>query len=460
MTGKRWAGRFSRVTDSVVERFTASVHIDRELWREDIQASVAHARMLGRQGIIPTAASEEIVSGLGKIAAEIEAGEFTWRDELEDVHGNIESRLADLIGAETAGRLHTGRSRNDQVATDLRLWLKRRLPEIGQSIACLQAALVARAEEHVDVLLPGYTHLQRAQPVLLAHHLLAYFEMLQRDQSRFAACLDRADELPLGSGALAGVPYPLDRGAVAAELGFARLSANSLDAVSDRDFVVDIQAAAAVCMMHLSRLAEEIVLWTSSEFAFAVLDDATATGSSIMPQKKNPDVAELVRGRAGSVYGNLVAILTTLKGLPLSYNRDLQEDKPGLFESLDTLATCLEATTALVETISFQPDAMESAVTDPALLATDFADYLVRRGAPFSEAHHVVGQLVRLAEESRRRLTDLSLDELRRASNLFDEAVFGLTARTSVDARSLPGGTGGDSVRQQLNRARRLLGDA
>jgi argininosuccinate lyase len=296
--------------------------------------------------------------------------------------------------------------------------------------------------------------------VTLAHHLLAYFEMLQRDRRRFALCLDAVDELVLGSGALAGAGYELDRQAVADELGFARVSVNSLDAVADRDFVVDVQAASATCMVHLSRLAEEIVLWTASEFGFATLDDAYATGSSIMPQKKNPDVAELIRGRAGRVFGNLAAILTTLKGLPLSYDRDLQEDKAGLFDSVKTVTSCLEAMTGMVKSIGFDNAAMERAASDPALLATDFADYLVRRGAPFSEAHTIVGRLVRMAEDSGRALTELSLEDMRSVSALFDEDVLGISAQSSIEARNLAGGTGPDSVRVQLTRARQLLGEA
>jgi argininosuccinate lyase len=460
MTSKRWQGRFSKATAQIAERFTASVDVDRELWREDIDASIAHARMLGRLGIIPSDAASRIIGGLGDVAQEIEAGGFQWREELEDVHGNIEARLAEVIGVEVAGHLHTGRSRNDQVATDLRLWLKRRLPDVEKAIAGLQGALVSRAEEHADTILPGYTHLQRAQPVTLAHHLLAYFEMLQRDRRRFALCLDAVDELVLGSGALAGAGYELDRQAVADELGFARVSVNSLDAVADRDFVVDVQAASATCMVHLSRLAEEIVLWTASEFGFATLDDAYATGSSIMPQKKNPDVAELVRGRAGRVFGNLAAILTTLKGLPLSYDRDLQEDKAGLFDSVKTVTSCLEAMTGMVKSIGFDNAAMERAASDPALLATDFADYLVRRGAPFSEAHTIVGRLVRMAEDSGRALTELSLEDMRSVSALFDEDVLRISAQSSIEARNLAGGTGPDSVRVQLTRARQLLGEA
>jgi argininosuccinate lyase len=460
MTSKRWAGRFAKATDRSVESFTSSVDVDRELWREDIDASCAHARMLGRQAIIPSEVAEAIVSGLRQVAEDIEQGRFQWREELEDVHGNIEARLAELIGAEAAGRLHTGRSRNDQVATDLRLWLKRRLPELGGKIAALQGCLVDLAEKHIDTMIPGYTHLQHAQPITLAHHLLAYFEMLQRDQSRFGACLERLDELPLGSGALAGVPYPLDRQAVADELGFARLSNNSLDAVSDRDFVVDVQAAAATCMLHLSRLAEEVVLWTSSEFSFAVLDDSYATGSSIMPQKKNPDVAELVRGRTGRVYGNLTAILTTLKGLPLAYNRDLQEDKVGLFDSLSILSSSLDAMEGLLSTITFRADVTEAAASDPALLATDFADYLVTRGMPFADAHQVIGKLVSDAETTGRTLADYSLAELREACDLFDEDAAGITARSSIESRSLPGGTASAAVQTQIERARRLLGES
>jgi argininosuccinate lyase len=338
--------------------------------------------------------------------------------------------------------------------------LKRRLPEIDAALAGFQSALLDQAEEHIDTLMPGYTHLQRAQPILVAHHLLAYVEMAARDRDRFADGLERLDELPLGSGALAGVPYPVDRDFVAEQLGFARVCANSIDAVADRDFVVDVQAGVAIAMMHLSRLAEEIVLWTSSEFGFAALDDAYATGSSIMPQKKNPDVAELVRGRSGRVYGNLTAILTTMKGLPLSYNRDLQEDKAGLFDSLHTLTSCLEAMTGMIETITFDAAVTEAAASDPSLLATDYADYLVKRGAPFSEAHGIVGRLVRLADDSGRTLTDLSLEELRDVSSLFDEDVTAISTAGAIESRGLPGGTGRKSVEAQLARARRLLGEA
>ncbi|MEX2238359.1 MAG: argininosuccinate lyase [Dehalococcoidia bacterium] len=459
MKEKRWAGRFERPTDPEIERFTASVAIDKELWREDIDASIAHAEMLAAQGIIPAKDGAEIVSGLTTVAKEIAAGDFNWRDELEDVHGNIEGRLVELIGPEVAGRLHTARSRNDQVVTDLRLWLKRRLPELEGSIRGLQQAMIEQAEGHIETLVPGYTHLQRAQPVSLAHHLLAHFEMLERDRARLRDALTRLDELPLGSGALAGVPYPVDREAVADALGFSRVSANSIDAVSDRDFVVEVEAAAAVCMMHLSRLAEEIVLWTSSEFAFARLDDAYATGSSIMPQKKNPDVAELIRGRTGVVYGHLMSSLTMLKGLPLSYNRDLQEDKAGLFATVATLESSLAAMTGLLSTLTFDSERMGAAAADASLLATDLADHLARKGLPFAEAHAVVGKLVRLAENRGGSLVDLSLEDLQGASPLFTADALRLTAKHSVEARTSEGGTAFERVHEALARARKLVTD-
>ncbi|MPZ24293.1 MAG: argininosuccinate lyase [Dehalococcoidia bacterium] len=457
MSDKRWGGRFEGRTDELVEAFTASTDVDAALWREDIDASIAHARMLGARSIVPADDAGRIVVGLQSIAGEIERGEFTWRADLEDVHGNIEARLAELIGAETAGRLHTARSRNDQVTTDLRLWLKRRLPELRAAVAGAQKVLIDLAERNEGVLIPGYTHLQRAQPVLLAHHLLAYFEMLDRDRSRIADCLQRADELPLGSGALAGVPYPIDRQMVADELGFARLTSNSIDAVSDRDYVIEVQSVAAICMMHLSRLAEEIVIWTSSEFRFAVLDDSFATGSSIMPQKKNPDVAELIRGRSGGVYGNLVAILATMKGLPLAYNRDLQEDKKGLFETVGTLASCLEATTGMLGALSFERATLDEAASDDALLATDYADYLVQRGAPFSKAHAAVGKLVRLAEQRGVSLSALDPADLRKASALFDDGVSTISVATSLASRDVPGGTAPRRVNEALGAARARL---
>jgi argininosuccinate lyase len=453
---KPWAGRFDAPTDEAVEAYTASIDVDRRLYRQDIAGSIAHARMLARQGIIPQDDAEAIVRGLEEIRSEIEEGRFAWRRELEDVHMNIEARLAEKVG-EAAGRLHTARSRNDQVVTDLRLYAKEAVARTLAALRRLQCALLDLAEANRDVVIPGYTHLQRAQPLLLAHHLLAYFEMLHRDAARFADCLVRTDVLPLGSGALAGVPYPIDRAAVARELGFARVSENSVDAVSDRDFAVEFLAAAATCMMHLSRLAEEIVLWSSAEFGFLILPDAFATGSSIMPQKKNPDVAELARARVGRVYGHLLSVLTMLKGQPLAYNRDLQEDKQAFFEAEDTLLSTLEVFARMLPALRVDGERAMAAATAGHALATDLADYLVRKGVPFRQAHAAVGKLVRYAEGQGKAFSELSLAEYRRFSNRFEADVLKLDVRAALAARDVPGGTAPRRVRAALRRARRRL---
>jgi len=453
---KPWSGRFRARTDRLVEAYTASVDVDRRLWREDIAGSIAHARMLGRQGIIPQADADAIVGGLEEVRREIEEDRFPWRQDLEDMHMNIEARLAEKIGA-AAGRLHTARSRNDQVATDLRLYTREAIGRVLAGLASAQAALLDLAEANRGVVIPGYTHLQRAQPVLLAHHLLACFEMLDRDVARFRDCRTRADVLPLGSGALAGVPYPIDRQFVAQELGFSRLSENSLDAVSDRDFVVDFLAAAATCMMHLSRLAEEIVLWSSAEFGFIALPDAFATGSSIMPQKKNPDVAELARARTGRAYGNLMSILTVLKGLPLAYNRDLQEDKAAFFETEDILLSTLEMFAAMLPHLQVNADRAHAAAAASYALATDLADYLVRQGLPFREAHEAVGKLVQYAEREGKDFAKLTLAEYQRFSRLFQEDVLKLDLHSALAARDVPGGTAPRRVAAALRRARRRL---
>jgi argininosuccinate lyase len=453
---KAWAGRFAAGTDKAVEAYTASIDVDRRLYRQDIAGSIAHACMLARQGIIPQDDAEAIVRGLEEVRREIEDGSFPWRPELEDVHMNIEARLAEKVG-ETAGRLHTARSRNDQVVTDLRLYAKEAIGRAAAALRRLQGSLLELAEANRNVVIPGYTHLQRAQPLLLAHHLLAYFEMLDRDAARLADCLASTDVLPLGSGALAGVPYPIDRAAVARELGFARVSENSVDAVSDRDFVVEFLAAAAICMMHLSRLAEEIVLWSSAEFGFVALPDAFATGSSIMPQKKNPDVAELARARTGRVYGHLVGVLTMLKGLPLAYNRDLQEDKQALFETEDVLLSTLDVFACMLPALRFDGERALAAATAGYALATDLADYLVRKGVAFRQAHAAVGKLVRYAEERGKAFSDLSLAEYRRFSKEFDADVLKLDVRAALAARDVPGGTAPRRVRAALRRARRRL---
>ncbi len=436
--------------------YTASIAFDRRLYRHDIAASMAHARMLASQGIIPGVDAEAIVRGLEEIRAEIERGEFAFRHELEDIHLNIEARLKEKIG-EAAGRLHTARSRNDQIATDMRLYVMEECDDAAGGIKALQTALLALAEANRDVIMPGYTHLQRAQPLLLAHHLVAYFEMLERDKERFADCRRRADALPLGSGALAGVPYPIERESVARELGFSRLAGNSVDAVADRDFVVEFQAAAAMTMMHLSRLAEEIVLWASDEFAFVALPEEFATGSSIMPQKRNPDVAELARGKTGRVYGNLMAMLTILKGLPLAYNRDLQEDKQPLFDTVDTVTATLEVMAAMLSALRVDPLLAEAAAQGSYVLATDVADYLVRKGVAFRDAHQAVSELVRHAQLEGKALCELSLEEYRSYSAAFEEDVLALDLRSAIEARDAPGGTSPRQVEAALKRARERL---
>ena len=436
--------------------YTASIAYDRRLYRHDIAGSVAHARMLAQQGIITDREAERIVMGLGAVREEIEGGTFPWREELEDLHMNIEARLHEVIG-ETAGKLHTGRSRNDQVATDTRLYVKEAIRETLDRLGRLQGALLDQAETHLATVLPGYTHLQRAQPVLLAHHLLAYVQMLERDRERLQQTRGRADVLPLGSGALAGTAYQLDRELVARELGFSRISENSADAVSDRDFVLDTVYGASVAMAHLSRLAEEFVLWSSEEFGFLRLADADTTGSSMMPQKRNPDLAELARGRTGRVYGHLMALLTMVKGLPLTYNRDLQEDKEALFDAVDTLDATLDAFTRMVTGASFNRERMAAATEAGYLLATDLADYLVGKGVPFREAHGAVADLTRHAALTDRPYDELSLEEYRRFSSRFDEDVYSVSVQSSLAARSVPGGTAPDQVSKALAEARRRL---
>ena len=446
----------ARGLDRRALEYTASIAFDRHLYKYDIAASTAHARMLARQGIIPLDDAEAIARGLEEIGQEIERGEFVFGPELEDIHMAIEVRLQEKIG-EAAGRLHTARSRNDLIATDLRLFVKDACREAIAAIRRLQAALLDLAEANVDVVIPGYTHLQRAQPLLLAHHLLAYFEMLDRDGERFADCLGRADVLPLGAGALAGVPYPIDRGFLARELGFSRIADNSVDAVADRDFAVEFLAAAATAMMHLSRLAEELVLWASAEFGFIDLPQEYATASSIMPQKRNPDVAELARAKTGRVYGHLLALLTTLKGLPLAYNRDLQEDKEPLFDTFDTLLASLEVLAALLPGLRINAQRTEAAAASSYTLATDVADYLVGKGLPFRQAYQAVAELVRYAEGQGKPFSGLSLEEYRRFSPLFEEDVLALDVRAAIAARDQPGGTAPARVAAALKRARKRL---
>lgn len=448
--------RLGKDTAPAVQKYTESVSFDRRLYRQDIAGSIAHARMLARQGIIAEAEAQRIIAGLEAIREEIERGEFPFDPALEDIHMNIETRLRERIG-EVAGKLHTARSRNDQVATDVRLFAKEAAIRTIALLKGFQRAILDLAEANRETILPGYTHTQRAQPILLAHHLLAYFEMAQRDIERFRGVLRRTDVLPLGSGALAGVPYPIDREFVARELGFSQISANSVDAVSDRDFLIEFHAAAAIAMMHVSRLAEEIVLWSTPEFGFIEIDDAHATSSSIMPQKKNPDVAELARGKTGRVYGSLMALLTTMKGLPLSYNRDLQEDKEGFFDTVDTLHSTLEVFTGMIRSLKANSERMRRAAGESYTLATDLADYLAQRGVPFREAHEAVGKLVRFAVGRGKSLHELTLEEYRQFSPVFGEDVLTLSVESSVAARNVPGGTAPGRVEEALRLARRMV---
>ena len=436
--------------------YTVSIHYDRRLYREDIRGSIAHAQMLAKQGVITDDDANAIRRGLLDIQQEIEAETFPWRPELEDIHMNVEARLKEKIG-DVAGKLHTARSRNDQVATDVRLYAMKTCDEAVECATELQQALVQQAEKHTDTIMPGYTHLQRAQPVLLAHHLLAYFRMLQRDKQRFQQCRRAAAILPLGSGALAGLPYPLDRQFVAVELGFDDISPNSMDAVADRDFLLEFHAAAAICMMHLSRLGEELVLWSSQEFGFITLAEQYATGSSIMPQKRNPDFAEIGRGKTGRVYGHLLALLTTLKGLPLTYNRDLQEDKEGFFDTVDTLLSTLQVFAGMIDTMTVNADRMYDAAQTGNMLATDLADYLVARGMPFREAHGVLREASSYARENTKEVHQLTLEEYRRFAPLFDENVLKITLEGSVESRDLPGGSAPNRVGDALREAQLIL---
>jgi len=442
-------------TDKLVQQYVASIPFDQRLYRQDIEGSIAHARMLAKQGIIAESDAKAIIKGLNSIRKEIEQGKFPFSTELEDIHMNIEARLFGKIG-DVAGKLHTARSRNDQIALDMRLFLKEEIPKTIDTIKALQSSLVELAEVNKAVIMPGYTHLQQAQPVLLAHHLLAYFEMFQRDKQRFSDCLKRTDVLPSGSGALAGVAYPVDRQFLAQELGFSEISNNSVDAVSDRDFVVEYQAASALAMMHISRLAEEIVLWSSSEFGFIEIGENFTTGSSIMPQKKNPDVAELARGKTGRVYGNLMSLLTTMKALPLAYNRDMQEDKQGLFDTLDTLHSTLEVFAEMIKTIKVNTRRVREAIKDY-ILATDLADYLVKKGMPFRKAHSVVAKLSEYAINDEKSFRQLSLSEYRDFSPLFDKDVYNITLESSIAARDVVGGTAPNQVETALRKAKKSL---
>ena len=439
--------------------YTASISFDNRLYNHDINGSIAHAKMLASVKIISKHDAVSIVSGLETIRKEIQDNVFPWDTKLEDIHMNIEKRLHDIIG-EPAGKLHTGRSRNDQIATDLRLYLKTEIPLINKALRKLQQALLSIAESNVDTLLPGYTHLQRAQPISLAHHYLAYFEMFDRDTARYQDCLKRTDILPLGSGALAGVPYNLDRNLVAQTLEFSAISKNSIDAVSDRDFIAEFQACSSICATHISRLAEELILWSSSEFGYLDLDDAYVTGSSIMPQKRNPDYAELARAKSGRIFGNLISILTILKGLPLAYNRDLQEDKEGLFDTVDTIIPTLEMLAGLLTTMTICKEQMRANVSDFSLLATDLADYLVSKGVSFRKAHSIVVKISEHARSSNLTLADIDSKTYRKFSTHFPENYEGFTPEKSVSSRNLIGGTAIPQINKAISDCKSRLGEA
>ncbi len=454
---KPWGGRFTAATDAFVEQFTESVSYDQRLYPYDIQASLAHVRMLAHCGILTQAEGEAISVGLEKVQAHIEAGRLQWQSRLEDVHMNIEAALVAEIG-ELGKKLHTARSRNDQIATDLRLYLRAELDATCAQLRQLMAALLDLAEQEAATIMPGLTHMQAAQPVTFGHHLLAWFEMLKRDEQRLRDCRRRINILPLGAAALAGTGFPIDRQYTAELLGFAAPAENSLDAVSDRDFAIEFCAAAALVMMHLSRFSEELVLWISPQFGFIELDDAWCTGSSIMPQKKNPDIPELVRGKSGRVYGNLIALLTLMKAQPLAYNRDNQEDKESLFDTVDTLRACLQAYAGLIPAITVRREAMLHAAAQGFTTATDLADYLVGKGLAFRDAHELVGRAVRLALQQDKALAALSLDELRQFSAAIESDVYDcLELEGSIKARAHVGGTAPDQVRQAIRHGHEYL---
>ncbi len=453
-TSKPWGGRFTESTDRFVELFTASVKFDQRLYPHDISGSIAHARMLGRVGVLKQEDTEKIIAALEQIRREIDSGDFRWSDALEDVHMNIEARLIELIG-ETGKKLHTGRSRNDQVATDMRLYLRTEIDSILVILQKLQSALLDIAEREAGSVMPGFTHMQVAMPVTLGHHMLAWFEMLERDRQRISDCRRRVNVMPLGSAALAGTTFPIDREYTAQLLGFASPAENSLDAVSDRDFVIEFCACAAITMTHLSRFSEELVLWSSSRFDFIELPDSFCTGSSIKPQKKKPDVPELVRGKTGRVTGDLISILTIMKGQPLAYNRDNQEDKEPLFDTVDTLSGSLRVFADMMPSVRIKHEQMRNAAKQGFSTATDLADYLVRKGVAFRDAHEIVGRAVRFCIEAGQDLANVSLDKLQEFSSVIDKDVFDfLTLDGSVSARSHTGGTAPEQVRMAAQRAR------
>lgn len=453
MNKKLWGGRFSKQTNELVEAFNASISFDKRLYNEDIRGSKAHATMLAKCGMISEEELQQIIAGLDEILVDIENGTFEFEQSLEDVHMNIESRLTERIGAPGA-KLHTARSRNDQVALDMHMYMKKEVSEIAELLLNLQRALVQIATDNQKTVMPGYTHLQRAQPITFAHHMLAYYNMLARDLRRLKGVYEGADIMPLGAGALAGTTLPIDRHFVAEQLSFSDIYANSMDAVSDRDYVLEFLSFASICMMHLSRLSEEIILWSSTEFGFVELDDSFTTGSSMMPQKKNPDIAELVRGKTGRVYGHLQAMLTTLKGLPLTYNKDMQEDKEGVFDAIDTLKFSLQVYAEMLTTMKINRDRLYECVSNDFSNATDLADYLVRKGLPFRKSHEVVGKCVRYAIENNKFLSEISLNEYREFSELFESDLLeAIKIDVCVANRTSYGGPAYEQTALQLQKA-------
>jgi len=447
---KLWAGRFQKETDALVNDFNSSIGFDARMYQEDIAGSIAHATMLGKTGIIEQHEAEKIIEGLKAILADIEAGQVEFSLENEDIHMNIETMLTQRIG-DTGKRLHTARSRNDQVAVDFRLFVKKEIPVIIDQVKGLEEVLIKKAEANLDTVMPGYTHLQRAQPTTFAHYMMAYANMFRRDITRLEDCLERMDECPLGAGALATSTYPVDRFQTAQALGFKKPTDNSMDSVSDRDFAIEFLSACSILMMHLSRFSEEIILWCSWEFKYVDLDDAYSTGSSIMPQKKNPDVAELVRGKTGRVYGSLITLLTVMKGLPLAYNKDMQEDKEPVFDAIDTVEMCLPVFTAMLDTLTVLPKNMRNAASGGFINATDCADYLTKKGMPFREAYMIVGRLVNLCIKAGETLDTLPLKDFRSISNLFDADVYqALELKTCVNGRKVYGGPAKEAVEQQI----------
>jgi argininosuccinate lyase len=456
---KLWGGRFKEGTDEFAEGFQSSIGFDSRMYREDITGSIAHAHMLGKQGIIPPEDAEKIVEGLRSILDDIDAGNVTFSVHDEDIHMNVERLLTERIG-EVGKRLHTGRSRNDQVATDFRLYMRNAIQQTIANITELCGVFVDIAEENTDTVMTAYTHLQKAQPTTLAHYMMAYFEMFYRDVLRMKDCIARTNILPLGAGALCATTYPLDREAVAQELGMSDITRNSLDAVSDRDFALEYLAAASICMMHLSRLCEEMVLFSTNEFGVLKMSDAYSTGSSIMPQKKNPDMAELIRGKTGRVYGDLIGLLTVMKGLPLAYNKDMQEDKEGTFDAVDTVNACLKVMCGMLRTAKWQKEKMRSSAGLGFTNATDAADYFVKKGMPFRDAHAVIGHLVLYCEQNGKALEELTLDEIRQYAPQAEEDLFdAIRLETCVNARKVPGGPAPEMVKEHIRVAKKLLGD-